>query len=171
MLFTETSCRWFTKLPVDQPVQRCSWGIEDWEAFYAPEDVPRSVFAKNPQDCTVEDLQLRCDFQTLRRLPVSGAVVFNFKAVFTPFKDLASEPHVPALLHKVVTGGQKVLIDYKMEPHVQKIVSDTCAEWAKMQLDEGIVPKDWEVGTLEEHPYFPGWKEMMFGGIEACPMR
>lgn len=161
--------RWVTKLPVDTPGQRCSWGVEDWEAFFCPEDVPRSAFAANPEACRVEDLQLRCDWQTLRRLPLSGSIIFNFKAVFTPLTDLANEPYIPALMHRIVAEGKRDLIEYKMEPHVEKLVLEHSEKWAKKQVEDGVVPKDWEVGTLEQHPYFPGWKED--SAWAACPCR
>ncbi|KAH8652086.1 hypothetical protein BX600DRAFT_402504 [Xylariales sp. PMI_506] len=161
--------RWFTKLPVDQPVQRCSWGLEDWEALFAPEDQPRSAFHDRPSEVTVDDIQLRCDWQTLRRLPISGAIIFNFKAVFTPLAQLAAEPHVPALLLTILNGGQRVLIDYKVEKHVEKVAVEALEGWAKKQVEDGVVPADWEVGTLEQHPYYPGWQEM--GDLGACPMR
>ncbi|KAK7906404.1 hypothetical protein PG985_016410 [Apiospora marii] len=161
--------RWFTKLATDQPVQRGSWGIEDWEAFFAPDGTPRSAFADDVSACRIEDLQLRCDWQTLRRLPVSGAVIFNFKAVFNPLTDLKSEPYVPALLHQVVTGGPRDLIGYKMERHVEKIAAEHLGQWARQQVEDGLVPADWDVGTLEQHPYFPGWKDKMVEDFPACP--
>ncbi|KAI1852726.1 hypothetical protein JX266_002267 [Neoarthrinium moseri] len=161
--------RWFTKLPTDAPVQRGSWGIEDWEAFFCPEDHPRSAFHDNASACKVEDLQLRCDWQTLRRLPISGAVVFNFKAVFTPLVELAKEPYVPALLHRVITQGQRELISYKMEPHVKQVAEEALERWAKKQEEDGVTEAGWQVGTLEESPFFPGWQESAdFGG---CPCR
>lgn len=161
--------RYMTKQPCDAPIQRGSWGIEDWEAFFCPEDVPRSRFARDPGACRIEDLQLRCDWQTLRRLPLSGAVVFNFKAVFTPLADLAAEPYVPALLHRVITQGDKRLIDYKMEKHVLNIAAEHLGRWARKQEEDGLVEEGWEVGTLEQQPFFPGWQDVKDWG--DCPMR
>ncbi|KAI4599581.1 hypothetical protein KJ359_002028 [Pestalotiopsis sp. 9143b] len=161
--------RYMTKQPCDAPIQRGSWGIEDWEAFFCPEDVPRSRFEHDPSACRIEDLQLRCDWQTLRRLPLSGAVVFNFKAVFTPLADLAAEPYVPALLHRVVTQGDKRLIDYKMEKHVLDIAAEHLGRWARKQEEDGLVEEGWEVGTLEQQPFFPGWQDVKDWG--DCPMR
>jgi hypothetical protein len=150
-------------------MQRGSWGIEDWEAFFCPEDIPRSKFHADPSKCRVEDLQLRCDWQTLRRLPLSGAIIFNFKAVFTPMATLAREPHIPALLLRVLTQGHRALIDYKVEKHVERLAIAQLEEWAAKQVADGIVSPDWEVGTLEQHPYFPGWQEDM-GDFGGCPM-
>lgn len=158
-----------TKQACDAPIQRGSWGIEDWEAFFCPEDVPRSKFEHNPTECKIEDLQLRCDWQTLRRLPMSGAVIFNFKAVFTPLTELAKEPYVPALMHKVITQADERLITYKMEKHVANLAAEYMEKWAREQEQDGLVERDWEVSTLEQSPFFPGWEEM--GDWGDCPMR
>ncbi|KAH8905793.1 hypothetical protein BR93DRAFT_880422 [Coniochaeta sp. PMI_546] len=155
--------RFFAKMPVEQPIQRCSWSLEDHAPlFSSPEVVPdwtRSAFAANPEELKVEDLRLRCDWQTLRRLPISGAIVFNFKAVFSPFTDLREEPYIPALLLKVLQEGKQNLITYKCVEHVRKVAMDALAMWAKEQTEAGIVPADWEVSTLDESPFFPGWED------------
>lgn len=76
---------------------------------------------------------------------------------------------MPALLHQVVTGGPRDLINYKMERHVEKIAAEHLAQWARQQVEDGLVPADWDVGTLEQHPYFPGWKDKMVDDFPACP--
>jgi hypothetical protein len=155
--------RFFAKMAVDQPIQRCSWSLEDHAPlFSSPGVVPdwrRSAFDGHPDDLRVEDLRLRCDWQTLRRLPVSGAIVFNFKAVFDRFTDLRDEPYIPALLLKVLQEGKENLINYKCVPHVRKVAMDALKVWAKEQVEAGVVSPDWSVGTLDESPFYPGWQE------------
>ncbi|KAK4444233.1 hypothetical protein QBC34DRAFT_360645 [Podospora aff. communis PSN243] len=155
--------RWFSKVSTDTPVNRCSWSIEDWEAMFTTPEVDvnwnRSAFAQNPEDVTVADLKLRCDAQTLRRLPLSGAVVFNFKAIFTPLEELRDEPFIPALLHKVMEEGKENLIEYKAVHHVRRVAMEALKDWADEQVEQGIVPENWDIGTLDESPFFPGWEE------------
>jgi hypothetical protein len=102
---------------------------------------------------------LRVDWQTLRRLPLSGAVVFNFKALFTCIEDFRDEPYVPALILKVLKEGKPSLMKYKNTWHTEHVVIPTLEEYAKEQVEKGIVPEDWEVRTLDESPWFPGWEE------------
>ncbi|KAK8063065.1 hypothetical protein PG997_015162 [Apiospora hydei] len=154
---------------VDSPSSAAPGASRTGKPSSRPTGPPRSAFADNESACTIDDLQLRCDWQTLRRLPVSGAVIFNFKAVFNKLTDLKSEPYVPALLHQVVTQGPRDLIGYKMERHVEKIAAEHLDRWAKKQVEDGLVPADWDVGTLEQHPYFPGWKNKMVDDFPACP--
>ncbi|KAK4176799.1 hypothetical protein QBC36DRAFT_328519 [Triangularia setosa] len=162
--------RWFARLPTDNPAMRASWSIEDWEAMFSSPGVgafegeneknwSRSTFADKPGELTVKELKLRCDAQTLRRLPVSGAVVFNFKAVFTPLEELREEPFVPALLHKVLSEGKEHLIDYKSDRNVKNVALAALKGWAEEQVKQGVVPADWEVSTLEQSPFYPGWEE------------
>lgn len=155
--------RFFSKMPVDQPIQRCSWSLEDHAPLFSSprmvESWERSAFADNKEDLRVEHIRLRCDYQTLRRLPLSAAVVFNFKASFTPLTELREEPFMPALLLKVLQEGKENLITYKTVDHVKDVAIQACQAWAQEQVEKGMVPKDWEVGTVDESPYFPGWEK------------
>jgi hypothetical protein len=159
--------RWFARFSTDAPVARCSWSLEDWEVMFSSPEVEqaagrewvRSRFRGREGELTVGDVRLRCDVQTLRRLPVSGAVVFNFKAVFTPLEELRDEAFVPALLGKVLRDGKRELVGYKVEEHVRRVALEALDEWAAEQVDQGVVPADWQVGTLDESPFFPRWEE------------
>lgn len=155
--------RWFGKIGADQPVMRCSWSLEDWDVmFTTPEVEPdwtRSAFADKPDRLTVGDIRLRCDAQTLRRLPISGAVVFNFKVIITPLEELRDEPYIPRLLYTILEGGKENLITYKCDGNVRRVAMEALGRWADEQVERGIVEADWEVGTLEDSPFFPGWRE------------
>ena len=149
--------RWFARVPTDAPASRCSWTLEDRDVLFAPVPEDRSALA--PAEITAADVRLRCDAQTVRRLPLSGAVVLGFRAVATPLAELRDEPFVPALLRKVLVAGDARLVGYKCLDHVRRVAVEACAAWAAEQVAAGVVPADWDVGTLDESPFFPGWKE------------
>lgn len=109
-------------------------------------------------DLCIEDLHLRVDWQTLRRLPRSQAIVFNYKALFTPLNELRTEPYIPKLVAKVLKEGSPSIIAYKGTFHIEHIALPALEEWAKEQEESGLVPKDWRVRTLDEDPFFPGWQ-------------
>uniref|UniRef100_A0A093XF12 Uncharacterized protein n=1 Tax=Talaromyces marneffei PM1 TaxID=1077442 RepID=A0A093XF12_TALMA len=115
--------RFFTKMPADKPIQRGSWGLEIDQPLYMPAGHPHEKLrlSQNP-DLTLDDCFLRVDWQTLRRLPISGAIVFNFKALFTSVQEFRDEPKVPALIAKVLRGGKENLMKYKGTWHVEHIV-------------------------------------------------
>lgn len=152
--------RFFTKMPTDKPIQRGSWGLEVGEPLYmAPGDPHEETRSAQDPNLDLNNCTLRVDWQTLRRLPLSAAVVFNFKAVFTPIAEFRDEPGVPALVAKVITEGKENLLKYKGVWHVQHVVLPKLKEWAKEQEERGLVPRDWEVATLDDSPWFRGWEE------------
>ncbi|KAJ5099737.1 hypothetical protein N7532_006738 [Penicillium argentinense] len=152
--------RFFTKMPTEKPIQRGSWGLEVGEPLYMPPGDPHEE-VRNSQDpkLKIEYCSLRVDWQTLRRLPLSAAVVFNFKAVFSPITEFRDEPGVPALVAKVLREGKKSIMEYKGVWHVQHVILPKLEEWAKEQEEKGLIPKDWEVATLDDSPWFKGWEE------------
>lgn len=124
-----------------------------------PSDDPHMRF-REYQDSTIgsEDVFLRVDWQTLRRLPVSGAIVFNFKALFTPIAAFEKEPYIPSLLHKVISDGEESLLKYKGSWHVEHVAKPTLKKFAQKQIEQGLVEEDWEPRTLDESPFYPGWQ-------------
>ncbi|TLS26124.1 hypothetical protein PpBr36_04783 [Pyricularia pennisetigena] len=171
--------RYFARLPTDKPIQRCSWTLEDCAPLFSSPGAVAAAQAGEQddggeggggggwsrcavpeQDLKLEDVQLRCDWQTLRRLPCSGAVAFNFKAVFTPLSRLRTEPFVPALLATVLRAGRPALVvPHKAVAHVRELVLPALDRWAEEQVEGGVVPRGWEAATLDEHPFYPGWEE------------
>ncbi|KKA19840.1 hypothetical protein T310_6164 [Rasamsonia emersonii CBS 393.64] len=156
--------RFFVKMPADKPIQRGSWGLEVEQPLYMPPGDPHELhrLSQNP-NLRLTDCYLRVDWQTLRRLPLSAGVVFNFKALFTPVTEFRDEPKVPALLAKILKEGKRNLMEYKNTWHVEHVVLPKLEEWAKEQEDKGVVEKNWEVSTLEEDPWFRGWEEKWHG--------
>jgi hypothetical protein len=112
---------------------------------------------------SLSQIHLRVDWQTLRRLPLSGAIVFNFKALFTPVEQFREEPYVPSLVLKVLKEGKENLMKYKNTWHVEHLVVPALEEYAEEQVRKGMVEKGWRVQTLDESPWFPGWRERWVG--------
>ncbi|OTB00925.1 hypothetical protein M426DRAFT_323914 [Hypoxylon sp. CI-4A] len=152
--------RYFSKMPSSKPIQRGSWGLEiDQPLFMPPGDPHESVRDHQSESLARSRVHLRVDWQTLRRLPLSGAVVFNFKALFTPLDELRDEPYVPGLVLKVLREGKENIMRYKSTWHVEHVVVPSLEEFANEQVEKGVVERDWEVKTLDDSPYFPGWQE------------
>jgi hypothetical protein len=107
----------------------------------------------------VEDIHLRVDWQTLRRLPRSLDIVFNYKALFTPLAEFRTEPYIPKLVAKVLKEGNPSIMAYKGIFHIEHVVVPALDKWAKEQEKTGLVPKDWNARTLDEDPFFPGWQK------------
>lgn len=152
--------RYFTKKPTDKPIQRGSWGLEVDEPLFMPPGDPHEKYRDmQAPDLDISQCNLRVDWQTLRRLPLSGAVVFNFKALFTPIEEFREEPYVPSLVLKILRDGKKSLMEYKNTWHTEHVIVPALEKYEEEQMDKGWVPKDWEHHTLEESPFFPRWEE------------
>ena len=152
--------RYFAKKPTDKPIQRGSWGLEVDEPLYMPPGDPHEKHRDvQLADLDISRCNLRVDWQTLRRLPLSAAVVFNYKAIFTPVETFRDEPFIPTLLVKILKEAKRNLMEYKNTWHTEHVVIPALEQYAQEQVDKGIVPKDWEPHTLGESPWFPGWEE------------
>ena len=127
--------------------------------FMPPGDPHELHRTRQDPRLALDRLHLRVDWQTLRRLPISGAIVFNFKGLFTPLKEFRDEPYVPALVGKVLRDGKKNMMEYKNTWHVEHIALPALKEWDEEQRAKGLVERDWEVRTLDESPWFPGWED------------
>ncbi|EGO21617.1 hypothetical protein SERLADRAFT_474213 [Serpula lacrymans var. lacrymans S7.9] len=147
-----------SNMPCDKPIQRGSWGLEIGEPLYLQaEDPDFAMRTQQDPQLKVSDISLRVDWQTLRRMPRSQAIVFNFKALFTPLTHFRREPFVPKLLLKVLSEGQKSIMEYKGTWHVEHVVLPALKLWADEQEEHKWVPRDWQVRTLDEDPFYPGW--------------
>ncbi len=156
----QTSRRYFAKKPTDKPIQRGSWGLEVDEPLFMPPGHPHEKFREyQDQDLDISRIHLRVDWQTLRRLPLSGAIIFNFKALFTPVEYFRDEPCIPSLLLKNLREGKKNIMEYKGTWHTEHVVIPALEAYEREQIEKGWVPADWEPHTLEESPWYPGWEE------------
>ncbi|KAH7126090.1 hypothetical protein EDB81DRAFT_730457 [Dactylonectria macrodidyma] len=151
--------RFFTKMSTSSPIQRGSWGLEMGQPLYLPADHPEFSHreSQNPS-LRKEDVHLRVDWQTLRRLPLSGAVVFNFKALFTPLTEFRDEPYIPSLVLKVLNEGKENLLKYKGTWHVEHVAKPALEMYAREQIEKGLIEEDWKVQTLDESPFFKDWE-------------
>ena len=158
--------RYFSKMPTNAPIQRGSWGLEVGSPLFMPPGDPHEKLRESQQESLkIEECSLRVDWQTLRRLPLSAGIVFNFKAIFTPVREFRDEPYIPALLLKILKEGKKSLMEYKNTWHVEHVCIPELEKYAEEQVAKGLVvpcnseEETWAVETLQESPFFPGWEE------------
>lgn len=85
--------RIFDRLPADEIVERRNWSVVAGGELYAPEAAAarRRALALRPRKPGA-GLFLRCERQTLRRLPRTGGVLFTIRIHLTPLRDLAADP-------------------------------------------------------------------------------
>lgn len=105
--------RFFAKLPTGKIVKRANWSVTTNDVLYAEggthlyaaeeDDYERGegesrsglgleeMIERQRRDVRVEDCRLRCERQTLHRLPETGALVFAFKTYLYTLADVKAE--------------------------------------------------------------------------------
>ena len=86
--------RIFDKLPEQEILERRNWSVLAWRGLYAPEaEAARSrALAQRPRRPGA-GLYLRCERQTLRRLPRTDGVLFTIRIHVTPLLALDADPN------------------------------------------------------------------------------
>ncbi len=154
--------RFFRRLAVDKPVIRNNYSIQVVPASNQdsidPEELawsttsngPELTFDDNrahppePPVVKPENLRLRSERQTLRRLPLSGVVVFGIRTYVFNVQELASEPGVAARLASAVRSWPEDVQEYKGK----RLYADVLLEYLDKRADEQC-----EVEVKSEYPF------------------
>jgi hypothetical protein len=81
----------FCRLSPERSFWRLGWGVLDTVDWYTPLD---GTAGPRPADPAPDELYLRVERETLRRFPVSGAVLFTIRTYVTPIPVVAADPAV-----------------------------------------------------------------------------
>ena len=109
-----TMDRFFARMKVHRPVWRLNWGIVDDPALFQSTGHSRGGFRS---DITVENageqLWLRIERQTLRRLPRSQGILFTIRIYVKPLAHLLSYPERAAAMARALRGMPDSWLLYK----------------------------------------------------------
>ncbi|MDX6750241.1 DUF3445 domain-containing protein [Geminicoccaceae bacterium 1502E] len=103
--------RFFAALEPDRPVWRANWSLTDDPRLFQPDTRTRPM-ALGEADAG-QDLWLRVERQTLRRLPQSGQVVFTIRTFRQRLEEAAGEPQVAAALAARIREMPEPMLRYK----------------------------------------------------------
>lgn len=109
--------RFLSILKPEKPVWRVNWSLTEDPALFQP--VGHGKEAEDPAitpETVGEQVFLRCERQTLLRLPESGAVVFGIRTHQHPLSSLAALPEAAANLAGVLRSAPPELARYKSLP-------------------------------------------------------
>jgi hypothetical protein len=104
--------RFFASLQVERPVWRVNWSLVDTPELFRPPELrrrPRTTDAARAG----EQLWLRVERQTLRRLPACGDVVFGIRTYVEPLADVTADPKVGQALAERVREMPADMAAYK----------------------------------------------------------
>ncbi|MBT8148192.1 MAG: DUF3445 domain-containing protein [Gammaproteobacteria bacterium] len=87
--------RLFASLKPDKPLLRFNWSVQDSNELFWRKDLPQPEprTGESGESGESGELYWRVERQTLRRLPISGAVVFTIRIFIHSFSRLASMPY------------------------------------------------------------------------------
>lgn len=96
---------------IDRPVTRLNWSIHNTDTLFLPAATSSSKI--NPSDQLLKHLFLRTERQTLRKLPLSGKLIFTIKTFLWPINEIIkSELRHQQLLLALVNLPSE-LVSYK----------------------------------------------------------
>ncbi|KAF4633586.1 hypothetical protein G7Y89_g4518 [Cudoniella acicularis] len=101
--------RFFLGLKVDSPVQRNNYFMQMNETMFQQDPFPDSM----PHTIRPEDIRIRHERQTLRRLPRSRAVLFMVRTYLTPLTDLRDEKGNLYAFRSAIRAWPPIMAKYK----------------------------------------------------------
>lgn len=120
--------RFFRHIRVEHPVWRGNWSVVSSDQLYQPGN--QASLSINEASQIGELCFLRCERQTLRRLPESGAVLFTIKVTLQPLRDLCQFPEILTDLKTAIDKLSEEEQSYKSLHRLQPALSD----WLLQQL-------------------------------------
>ncbi|KAH9889388.1 hypothetical protein C8Q73DRAFT_747858 [Cubamyces lactineus] len=130
----------------NEPFERSSWNIMD----------DRNLFWHNiasglpDKDLRPQDLWLRIDHQTFRKLPRTNAIIFGVRPIMRRIEDLADSPLVPSLMEKVHTESAEHLLKYKGIAKYGHLLLPYLRELTKSQIERGLISSEDDVRSFRE---------------------
>jgi hypothetical protein len=111
--------RFFARLPCGQLARRANWTITTTPELFtesgthmhdaaslSPEEAAASI-AKQKEGLEIGEMRLRCELQTLFRLPRTGALVFAFKTYTYGLGEVKGEEGMGEALAEATDGFRK----------------------------------------------------------------
>lgn len=144
--------RWFSKLKVENPVERASWYIT-WDHELYCSNIYNVKPGQEMPDVPFEKLVIRVERQTLRRLPKSNAVIFTNHPCFYSIDEMKDEPMVPSLLRKIVTEGPEKIVRHKNFNVLNTRVLSYLDGLIQSQIQRGLITEDQPIRTLPTYPF------------------
>lgn len=117
---------YFENLKPDSPGSRIAWGIvptpqlvlASWQS-QPKSGWHRTITVENAGEC----LWLRTEYQTFRRLPKSGGIVFTIRTFVNPLSCLKEQPSIGRNLAIVIRQSPKTLTYKGIQPFLEVLVN------------------------------------------------
>ncbi|KAH7350773.1 hypothetical protein BKA65DRAFT_582791 [Rhexocercosporidium sp. MPI-PUGE-AT-0058] len=122
--------KFFLGLKVSNPVQRNNWFIQVNDTMFQQEPFADSI----EQPPRIEDIHIRYERQTLRRLPRTGAVMFLVRTYLVPITRLENELDNLYSLRSAINAWPAEMAKYKG----RHVWNDTFEKWCGKVLGDYV---------------------------------
>ena len=113
--------RVFTGLQPGTVLERCNWTIQANGERFTPE-------RPSPVGKTMDDLHLRVERQTIRKLPETGAVLFTIRICLDPLVPILADAGVRERFEDAWLGAAREVRRYKHWDELERLVATACRE-------------------------------------------
>ena len=118
--------RYFLKMRPDEPISRHNFFIQTNDVLFQQEP----FLAELPEPPRVEDIRIRHERQTLRRLSKSRAILFTVRTFMTPLVDLQDEVESVRELLGSIRAMPPEMAKYK----ARQVWGDVVEQWCEDTL-------------------------------------
>lgn len=134
--------KFFQRLQVDNPVVRNNYFLQtdnnlDWSNSIGDEKVENVGWYTAPIATDINEIWYRSERQSLRRLPITGGVVFTIRTYFLPLTELCKEPFIPLRLLEGIESWDDDVKEYKGYDVFKGVVIPYLQEQAELQKAQG----------------------------------
>jgi hypothetical protein len=120
----------FSKLPSDRILERLNWSIYDSPELFQPIDSKPDVTVKKKG---IQDLYLRVERQTIRKLPNNGSIVFTIRVHVDPLLSISKEHGLLNNLNLAIASLPQEMKEYKAIDQIEKEVTNWIQENKKIK--------------------------------------
>ena len=120
-------------LKVSRPVERNNYFVQTDDTMFQQEPFADSL----PTPPKIEDIRIRYERQTLRRLPRTGAIMFLVRTYLTPMTDLQHEKDNLYALRAAIEAWPDAMAKYKARHVWEEPFGDWCREILGDYVPEG----------------------------------
>jgi hypothetical protein len=135
--------KFFTRLTIDKPVVRNNYFLQTdddvaWSSSIGPEDVQEVGWNTASAATDINKIYYRSERQSVRRLPLTGCIIFTIRTYFLPITKMCQEPHIPKRLYDGILSWDDDVKRYRGYEKFKDVLMPYLKEQAKIQESKGI---------------------------------
>lgn len=134
--------KFFQKLIPESPVVRNNYFIQiddclDWSSSIGDESNEKIGWYTAKNAININQIYYRSERQSVRRLPISGAIIFTIRTYFVPLIEICKEPYIPLRLLNGINSWTDDVKEYRGYDRFKDVVLPYLNEKVKEQESMG----------------------------------